>query len=86
MKEFMAAERIKGEVALAEAKVDPLGRIAIVSGQSPLVLIGLRRPRLGETAESYGEYLTKVKTSVNLPNAVFACAAEGIIFRGMFND
>jgi len=73
-------------VVLASAKVDPLGRIAIVSGQSPIVLIGLRRPCLGETAESYGDYLDQVKNSVNLPSAIFACAAEGIIFRGIFND
>lgn len=86
MKKFLADERIKGEVVLASAKVDPLGRIAIVSGQSPIVLIGLRRPFLGETAESYGDYLDQVKNSVNLPSAIFACAAEGIIFRGIFND
>ncbi|MBR4354786.1 MAG: amino acid permease [Kiritimatiellae bacterium] len=86
MAKFLADERIPGQVVLASAKVDPLGRIAIVSGQSPIVLIGLRRPFLGETAESYGDYLDQVKRTVSLPNAIFACAAEGIIFRGMFND
>lgn len=86
MKAFLAGERMEGEVVLAEARVDPLGRISIVSGQSPLVLVGLRRPRLDETVESYAAYLEHVRNAVSLPNAVFACAAEGIIFKGIFND
>lgn len=86
MKKFLEEERIKGEVVLAEAKVDPLGRIAIVSAQSPIVFVGLRRPFLGETAEDYGRYMEELRTKVSLPNAIFACAADGIIFKEMFND
>lgn len=86
MREFLAGERIEGEVVLAEARIDPLGRISIVSSQSSLVLVGLRRPRLDETVESYAGYLEGVRNAVSLPNAVFACAAEGTIFKGIFND
>ena len=84
MQAFLNGERIKGEVAISEAKVDPLGRIAIVSGQSPVVFVGLRRPFLDETDEAYGKYLADLRVRVNLPNAIFACAADGIIFKEMF--
>ena len=84
MRAFLNGERIKGEVAISEAKVDPLGRIAIVSGQSPVVFVGLRRPFLDETDEAYGKYLADLRVRVNLPNAIFACAADGIIFKEMF--
>ena len=86
MQHFLERERLNGEVVIAKSNVDPLGRIAIVSGQSPVVFVGLRRPRLDETVEEYSNYLEKVRYTVNIPSAVFACVADGTIFKGIFNE
>ncbi len=52
---------------------------------SAIVLMGLRTPGGGETPEEYASYIDTLRASTGkLPQAVFACAAEDIDFKGIF--
>ena len=63
----------------------PFNRIAETSASSAIVLMGLRTPDEGETSEMYATYIDNLRASTEkLPQAVFACAAEDIDFKGIF--
>ena len=84
---FLADARVDADVAVV-AKEDgetPFDRIAATSASSAIVLMGLRAPCDGETPAAYAAYIDTLRASTeNLPQAVFACAAEDVDFKGIF--
>ena len=85
--EFLAEARVEAETVVVPAlnSGSPFERIAETSASSAIVLMGLRTPDEGETSEAYAAYIDNLRASTEkLPQAVFACAAEDIDFKGIF--
>ena len=78
--------RITAEiVVLPQSEKGAVARMAEVSSGSSLVLMGLRHPSDGETAENYSGYLTALRAVKDaIPQTVFACASEDVDFDGIF--
>lgn len=78
--------RIPAEtVVLARDERSPVEVVSGISAESSLVLMGLRHPEPGETAESYAAYLASldgIKAAV--PQTIFACASEDVDFNAIF--
>ena len=87
LRAFLAEARVPAEVAVLPAP--PAGAAAeairAASADADLALFGLRPPAEGETDEAYGAYLLACRrTAEGLPLAIFALAAEGVDFAGVF--
>ena len=78
--------RITAEiVVLPQSEKGAVARMAEVSSGSSLVLMGLRHPCEGESAEVYSGYLTALRAVKDaIPQTVFACASEDVDFDGIF--
>ena len=85
--EFLAEARVEAETVVVSALngVSSFDRITETSASSAIVLMGLRTPDEEETPEDYAFYIDNLRASTEkLPQAVFACAAEDIDFKGIF--
>ena len=83
---FLADARIEADTRVIDSGGLPFAEtIRANSSGASISLVGLRPPRDGETAESYGEYFGMLRDSLaDVPHPVFALAAEDVDFSRIF--
>ena len=87
LERFLSEARLNAEtvVVLPDDDHSAMRKICETSAGSHLVLLGLRRPRDGESADSYGAYVRECRSAtMALPLVAFALASEDVDFKSIF--
>ena len=87
LERFLSEARLNAEtvVVLPDDERPAMRKICETSAGSHLVLLGLRRPRDGESADSYGAYVRECRSAtMSLPLVAFALASEDVDFKSIF--
>ena len=89
LEQFLSDARVEAEtfVRAYDRAVPPVETIARTSADAEFAFIGLRTPLEGESASAYADYFRTMRDATSaLPCAVFALAAEGVMFRRIFRE
>lgn len=88
LEQFIKASRMDAEINIIQPGNDtPFERIAEVSTDSQITLLGLRPPRENERDLDYASYFDGVRdATASMPRAVFTCTAEAFDFKSIFSS
>lgn len=85
---FLGKMRINAVTRVIESSGKPfVETLSNNSAEAAITLVGLRPPRIDESAISYGEYFTYLSSSLsNIGSTLFVLSGENIDFRRIFTE